>query len=290
MKNQTKPKFYLPEKITTQTKKLLVLHYSNRRRVQNQEAERKESTGDKNYAVSQRARKLKGFAIFLATRWLTVLRSSLFWWETASREECKHSAGVQGCSRNNSVWGGGRWQRVRGTQSLVLQPLHLGCTFITVGKWTRRGLKTHRRQQEQCLHSWQRLLQTNIHHGKKQQPATSSSSIDVCSRTPGAVLAPFLREWETAAAQMQFLSSQWNGQYPLPAHTFSASCSEVFLLHSKSTKMLWRSAGACAKWDTLGCGAPCTGTDLVNREERGAAVSQASFPALKARSFQRQFM
>lgn len=41
--------------------------------------------------------------------------------------------------------------------------------------------------------------------------------------------------------------------------------------------------------DTLGCGPPCTGTDLVNRKERGAAVSQASFPALKAGSFQRQF-
>lgn len=223
LKNQTKPKSYLLEKITTQTKKLLVLHYSNRRRVQNQEAERKESTGDKNDTVGQRARKLKGFAIFLATRWLTALRSSLFWWETASGEECKHSVGVQGGSRNNSVWRGGRWQRVRGTQSLGLQPPHLGCAFIAVGKWIRRGLKTHRRQQEQCLHSWLRLLQTNIHHGKKQQPATSFS-IDVRSRTPGAVLVPSLRKRETAAAQMQFLSSQWNGQYPLPAHAFSAGC------------------------------------------------------------------
>lgn len=133
-----------------------------------------------------------------------------------NREGSKCSAGVQGGSRNNCTQGEGRWWHRRGTQSLGLQPLHLSHTFYRGGKWIRRGLETHRRQQEQSPHSWPRLSQTNIHHKKKSR---HSSCINVRKmHTVGTIWSLPPQDRGTVAALMPLLTHNQRADTLIPSH------------------------------------------------------------------------
>lgn len=114
--------------------------------------------------------------------------------------------------------GEGRLRHRRGTESLGLQPLHLSHAFYCGGKWIWRGLETHRWQQEQSPHSWPSLSQTNIHHKKKQQAATSSC-VNVCKmHTVGTVWPPSPQDRGTVAALMPLKTHNQRADTLIPSH------------------------------------------------------------------------
>lgn len=114
--------------------------------------------------------------------------------------------------------GGGRLQHRRGTQSLGLQPLHLSHTFYRGGKWIRTGLENHGQQQEQSPRSWPRLSQTNIHHKKKQQAATSSCINVLKMHAVGTVRSPSPQDRGTAAALTPLLMHSPRVDTLIPSH------------------------------------------------------------------------
>lgn len=111
--------------------------------------------------------------------------------------------------------GEGSLQHRRGTQSL--QPLHLSHAFYRRIKWIWRGLETHRRQQEQSPRSWLRLSQTNIHHKKKQQAATSSCVTMNRTSTVGTVWSPS-QDGTTVAALVPLLKHNQRADTLFPSH------------------------------------------------------------------------